>query len=88
MIKTKFWTQLTSPDVQKKEDGYTTTFGWEKLVNESGVADTDLHPSGWVKVADERLFVVSEGEFVEKGKSVQILKVDGNRIVVRELTKE
>ena len=88
MIKTKFWTQLTSPDVQKKEDGYTTTFGWEKLVNESGVADTDLHPSGWVKVADDRLFVVSEGEFVEKGKSVQILKVDGNRIVVRELTKE
>ncbi|MBL51530.1 MAG: peptidase [Candidatus Marinimicrobia bacterium] len=87
MIKTKFWEQLTSPDTQKKEDGYTTTFGWENLVNESGIADTDLHPSGWVKVADERLFVVSEGEFVEKGKPVQILKVDGNRIVVRELTE-
>tara|TARA_A100001037_G_scaffold306738_1_gene354781 strand:- start:14054 stop:15415 length:1362 start_codon:yes stop_codon:yes gene_type:complete len=87
MIKTKFWEQLTSPNTQKKEDGYTTTFGWENLVNESGIADTDLHPSGWVKVADERLFVVSEGEFVEKGKPVQILKVDGNRIVVRELTE-
>ena len=88
MIKTKFWEQLTSPDIQKKEDGYTTTFGWESLVGETGTADTDLHPSGWVKVDDQRVFVVSEGEFVEKGKSVQILKVDGNRIVVREITKE
>lgn len=88
MIKTKFWEQLTSPDIQKKEDGYTTTFGWETLVGETGTADTDLHPSGWVKVDDQRVFVVSEGEFVEKGKSVQILKVDGNRIVVREITKE
>jgi len=88
MIKTKFWEQLTSPDIQKKEDGYTTTFGWESLVGETGIADTDLHPSGWVKVDDQRVFVVSEGEFVEKGKSVQILKVDGNRIVVREITKE
>ncbi|MBC8467510.1 MAG: nodulation protein NfeD, partial [Candidatus Marinimicrobia bacterium] len=26
MIKTKFWEQLTAPDVQKKEDGYTNTF--------------------------------------------------------------
>ena len=88
MIKTKFWEQLTSPDIQKKEDGYTTTFGWESLIGETGTADTDLHPSGWVKVDDQRVFVVSEGEFVEKGKSVQILKVDGNRIVVREITKE
>ena len=41
-----------------------------------------------MKVGDQRVFVVSEGEFVEKGKSVKILKVDGNRIVVREITKE
>lgn len=88
MVKTKFWQQLTSPDIQKKEDGYSTSFGWESLVGENGIADTDLHPSGWVKVGDQRVFVVSEGEFVEKGKSVKILKVDGNRIVVREITKE
>jgi membrane-bound serine protease (ClpP class) len=88
MIKTKFWEQLTAPDVQKKEDGYTNTFGWESLSGENGIADTDLHPSGWVKVGDQRVFVVSEGEFVEKGTEVQILSVDGNRIVVRELIKE
>ena len=87
MIKTKFWEQLTAPDTQKKEDGYSNTFGWESLQGETGNADTDLHPSGWVRVKDQRIFVVSEGEFIEEGKEIKILSVDGNRILVRELTK-
>ena len=65
MIKTKFWEQLTAPDTQKKEDGYSNTLGWESLQGETGIADTDLHPSGWVRVKDQRIFVVSEGEFIE-----------------------
>ena len=87
MIKTKFWEQLTAPDTQKKEDGYSNTPGWESLQGKTGIADTDLHPSGWVRVKDQRIFVVSEGEFIEEGKEIQILSVDGNRVLVRELTK-
>ena len=87
MIKTKFWEQLTAPDTQKKEDGYSNTFGWESLQGETGISDTDLHPSGWVRVKDQRIFVVSEGEFIEEGKEIKILSVDGNRVLVRELTK-
>ena len=87
MIKTKFWEQLTAPDTQKKEDGYSNTLGWESLHSETGIADTDLHPSGWVRVKDQRIFVVSDGEFIEEGKEIQILSVDGNRVLVRELTK-
>ena len=87
MIKTKFWEQLTAPDTQKKEDGYSNTLGWESLQGETGNADTDLHPSGWVRVKDQRIFVVSEGEFIEEGKEIKILSVDGNRVLVRELTK-
>ena len=88
MIKTKFWEQLTAPDVQKKEDGYANTFGWESLTGENGIADSDLHPSGWVKVSNQRVFVVSEGEFIEKGTEIKVMSVDGNRILVRELIKE
>ena len=87
MIKTKFWEQITAPDTQKKEDGYSNTFGWESLQGETGISDTDLHPSGWVRVKDQRIFVVSEGEFIEEGKEIKILSVDGNRVLVRELTK-
>jgi membrane-bound ClpP family serine protease len=76
---------LTSPSSQKKEDGYTNSFGWESLVGENGVSDTDLHPSGWIIAKKKRLFVLSEGKFIEKGSNVEILSVNGNRILVREV---
>ena len=85
MLKTKFWKDLTSPNSQRKEDGYTNSFGWENFVGEKGIADTDLHPSGWIKINKERLFVLSEGKFIEKGSNIEILSVDGNRIIVREI---
>jgi len=87
MIKTKFWKQLTSPEVQKKIDGFSNSFGWESFKGKNGIADTDLHPSGWIRVENERVFVVSEGDFIEKGAKINVLSVDGNRIVVRELKK-
>ncbi|MBT5783426.1 MAG: nodulation protein NfeD [Candidatus Marinimicrobia bacterium] len=85
MVKTKFWKQLTAPGSQKREDGYTNSFGWESLIDQIGVADTDLHPSGWVRVEDKRFFMISEGDFIEKGSSVKILSVDGNRVLVKKL---
>ena len=85
MVKTKFWKQLTAPGSQKKEDGYTNSFGWESLIDQVGEADTDLHPSGWVIVESKRFFMISEGDFIEKGSSVKVLSVDGNRIVVKKL---
>ena len=87
MIKTKFWKQLTSPDVQNKTDGFSNSFGWESLKDKEGTADTSLHPSGWIRIEDQRIFVVSEGDFIEKGSKITVLSVDGNRVVVRELKK-
>ena len=84
MTKTKFWRDLTSPDGQKKEDGYVASFGWEKLVGKNALTETDLHPSGWIIVNNERIFAVSEGNFIDKNVNVIILTVDGNRVVVRK----
>mgnify|MGYP003308614672 FL=1 len=84
MTKTKFWRDLTSPDIQKKEDGYVASFGWEKLVGEEALTETDLHPSGWINVGNERVFALSEGNFIDKDVKVVILSVDGNRVVVRK----
>ena len=88
MMKTKFWDQLTAPDIQKKEDGYSNTQGCESLKGSTGISDTDLLPSGWVKIDEERIFVISEGGFIDEGKEVTILSVDGNRVLVRELNKK
>ena len=52
----------------KKEEGYAASFGWEKLIGQEAITETDLHPSGWVTVKDERFFAISEGNFINKNE--------------------
>lgn len=87
MTKTKFWKKLATPDVQDHEHGYDTSLGLEDMVGEEGLAESDLRPSGWTMFGDKRIFVVSEGTFIEDGEKVKIITVDGNRIVVRQIKK-
>ena len=88
MTKTKFWVKLTSPEIQSNEDGYNSSLGLEHLIGETGLATSDLRPSGWVLVNNTKIFVVTEGEFVDKDQQVKILSVDGNRVVVRSYINE
>ena len=85
MIKSKFWEQLTAPTSQEKSRGFSNSQGWELLKGGTGRTDTDLHPSGWIIIENKRIFVVSEGGYIEKGKEVEVLSVDGNRVTVREI---
>ena len=88
MTKTKFWVKLTSPEIQSNEDGYNSSLGLEHLIGETGLATSDLRPSGWVLVNNTKIFVVTEGEFVNKDQQVTIMSVDGNRVVVRSYINE
>ncbi|MEE9189844.1 MAG: NfeD family protein [Candidatus Neomarinimicrobiota bacterium] len=85
MIKTKFWTKLTSPGIESQEAGFNTSIGLEDKVGKKGVAVTDLRPSGWITVDDKRIFVVSEGDYIDQDDPVNILSVEGNRVVVRKI---
>ena len=85
MIKTKFWTKLTSPGIESQEAGFSTSIGLEDEVGKNGVAVTDLRPSGWITVDDKRIFVVSEGDYIDQGDPISILSVEGNRVVVRKI---
>ena len=88
MTKTKFWVKLTSPGVESQDEGYSTSIGLEDMVGKSGLATSDLRPSGWALFGERKIFVVTEGEFVDKDQSIKILSVDGNRVVVRVNTIE
>ena len=84
MIKTSFWRKLTSPGVEEIESRDSTLVGGKNLVGQEGLTQSDLRPSGWIRVKDQRLFVVTEGDFIEKNCRVKIHSVNGNRVVVRK----
>jgi membrane-bound serine protease (ClpP class) len=48
-----------------------------------GTAASPLRPAGLAHIDDERVDVVSEGEFIDAGEPLEVIRVDGNRIVVR-----
>jgi membrane-bound serine protease (ClpP class) len=68
-----------------RSEGFTTAPSRQDLVGISGVAITDLRPSGAARFGAERLDVVTEGEYVPQGSRVQVVQSDGYRHVVRPI---
>ncbi len=50
-----------------------------------GTTESPLRPSGIARLDGERVDVVSDGAFLEPGTPIEVIRVDGNRIVVRPL---
>lgn len=75
-------------DSTDTKSGYVSTTNRPELVGKIARTVTALRPSGTIKLADERIDAVSEGRFIDNGKDVKIIKVEGSRIVVRELEKQ
>jgi len=58
------------------------------LVGREGRSLTVLRPAGTAVFGDQRLDVVTEGEFVPAGVPVRVIRVEGTRIVVRAVDKK
>ena len=54
----------------------------DSYVGKSGVASTNLRPSGKVEIESDVIDAVAEGEFISKGIGVRVTEISGNRAVV------
>ncbi|MCZ9961728.1 hypothetical protein OFQ54_07830 [Brachyspira hyodysenteriae] len=43
-----------------------------------------FRPSGYIVIDGQKYDAVSEGEFIDKGSSLKVILVEGNRIVVKK----
>ena len=84
--KMKFFKRIILTDSTSTEKGYVSNKNRLELIGVEGTTLTPLRPSGTILVEDERIDVVSEGGFIAKGKRVRIVKTEGSRIVVREIS--
>jgi membrane-bound serine protease (ClpP class) len=69
-----------------KSQGFVSAPNRDDLIGLDGVAVTDLRPSGTARVGQERIDVVTEGEYVPQGSRVQVVQSDGYRHVVRAVS--
>jgi hypothetical protein len=59
--------------------------GLAALLGAIGSAATTLRPAGIARFGDRFVDVVSEGNLIEIGSRVQVVEIEGNRIVVKEI---
>lgn len=83
--KSPVWRVLGQHMQQKATLGYVATSDFTGYLGQRGVAVTLLRPSGSADIDGMRLNVVTEGAFLPAGTPVEVVKVQGNRIVVREV---
>lgn len=54
-----------------------------RWIGKRGTAASPLRPAGLAHLDGERVDVVSDGDYIEAGSPIEVIRVDGNRIVVR-----
>lgn len=80
------WQKLTLSTRQNRESGYVAPQSELILhIGKVGKAMTPLRPSGTAEVLGQRLDVVTEGGFIPSGTTVEVIRVEGTRIIVREV---
>jgi membrane-bound serine protease (ClpP class) len=67
-----------------KESGFSSAHEHSEWLGKEGVAEMNLHPAGRVLCGDERINVITRGEFIAKGEAVRVVEVHGSRIIVEE----
>ena len=83
--KTRLGKQLVLQTATDASSGYVTAQSSD-LVGKRGQATTPLRPAGIAEIDGKRIDVVSVGELIERGTSIEVVRVDGNRVVVRAVT--
>jgi membrane-bound serine protease (ClpP class) len=68
-----------------KAEGFTAAPEHAELLGRKGIAEMNLHPAGRALFDDERINVISRGEFIESGSAVRVIETGGGRIVVEKI---
>lgn len=56
------------------------------LLGAIGIAESTLRPAGKARFGDDFHDVIAEGDYIQPGSRVQVIEIEGTRIVVKEIS--
>lgn len=56
-----------------------------ELIGKNGTSSSPLRPAGYAVIEGRRVDVVTRGEMIAKGENVEVVKVEGNRVIVGKI---
>ena len=86
--KTSMGKQFILQADASSKDGFVAVDDNSAYIGKEGVTVTMLRPSGIAKIDGERVDVMTDGEFVEKGVKVKVTKTRQNTIIVTPIEEQ
>ena len=80
--KTNIWNRLILQEHVPGKSGYTAKPIFDHLIGVEGIALTDLRPAGSAIINEQRIDVVTEGDYISHDSKIVVRAVEGSKIVV------
>lgn len=71
-------------DAAEKEQGYVANEDRSRFSGKSGISLTPLRPAGTASLDGEKVDVLTDGEFIPGGAPIEVVRVIGPRIFVKQ----
>jgi len=78
--------KLILQESETLEQGFSGTEDMKYLMGKAGVVTTFCRPAGSADFDGVKLDVITRGEYIDKGTHVEVIEIEGNRIVVKSRT--
>ncbi len=84
--KRDMWSKIALVDQLSSEQGYNSmNDSYRHLVGEQGETLTDLRPVGTIRLREQEYSAVSNGHWIQKGEEIEVVSVDGTKILVKKV---
>lgn len=83
--KSTVFSRLVLSNEEKADQGFVSYPSIKELVGMEGIALTTLRPAGSAEFNGQRYDVVADWEYIPKGNKIKIIRVEGIKVVVKEL---
>ena len=83
--KTQLWQRFILSSREDKSEGFQSAPSRQFYLEKTGRSLTPLRPTGRAEFQDKSEDVITEGEFIEAGKPIKVIQIEGNKIIVKEI---
>lgn len=84
LANTKLYRRIALTDTQERTEGYTSNVNKEAMNGKKGLAQTVLRPSGKVTIEGHQYDAFTRGEFIDKGKPIEVINEAGSSLQVKQ----
>lgn len=84
-FRSKILNKVVHQTNHTSERGYVSASSMDAYLNKTGIAITELRPTGFIEIDGKRLDVLAEIGFISKNEKVEVVKVEGSTIFVRRI---